>query len=76
MTETHPTSETLEQFLLGQLVGSETREIARHLLTGCPECQGTMECLWESTDAEEEITLVEDETAGVRDGYDEVLDRV
>jgi len=76
MTEIHPTSETLEQFLLGQLAGSETREIARHLLTGCPECQGTMECLWESTDAEEEITLVEDETAGVRDGYDEVLDRV
>jgi len=76
MTETHPTSETLEQFLLGQLSGSETREIARHLLTDCPECQEAMECLWESAGAEEEIVPTEDETEAVRDGYDEVLDRV
>jgi len=77
MAETHPTSETLEQFLLGQLSGAETREIARHLLTDCPECQAAMERLWESAGAEEEEMIpAENEAAAVRDGYDEVLDRV
>jgi len=75
MTETHPTSEALEQFLLGQLSSLETRDIARHLLTGCQECHGAMACLWESSEGEEEPVQAE-EAVAVRDGYDEVLDRV
>jgi tetratricopeptide (TPR) repeat protein len=76
MTETHPTPEALEQFLLGQLSSSEMREIARHLLNGCPECQQSMACLWESTEEEEEVSLAEAEAEVGRNGYDDVLDRV
>lgn len=77
MTESHPTPEVLEQFVLGRLADPEMREISRHLLTGCPQCQDVMACLWDpADDAEEALDLGENVDEDVRDGYDEVLDRV
>ncbi|HEY7215821.1 MAG TPA: tetratricopeptide repeat protein [Thermoanaerobaculia bacterium] len=79
MAEIHPTPEALEQFVLGRLSSPEMREISRHLLTGCPQCQDVMACLWDPADeAEEAFALEENETLdeGVGEAYDEVLDRV
>jgi len=79
MAEIHPTPEALEQFVLGRLSSSEMREISRHLLTGCPQCQDVMACLWDPADeAEEAYALEENEVLdeSMRDAYDEVLDRV
>jgi|SRR6185295_8763241 len=81
MTEIHPTSETLEHFVLGQLPALEMREIARHLLTGCLRCQEVMAGLWEPGDELEDLLAAGEIEAidmedGVRDAYDEVLDRV
>lgn len=78
MTETHPTPETLEQFVLGQLSTLEMREIARHLMTGCQRCQQVTASLWEPAELEDPFALGEGEAGDeyVRDGYDEVLDRV
>jgi tetratricopeptide (TPR) repeat protein len=81
MTENHPSPAALERFVLGQLAPPEMREIARHLLSGCQQCQDATGTLWESSDEGEEAQLLAlaaeaagNETAG--DGYDEVLDRV
>lgn len=78
MIETHPTPEALEQFVLGQLSTPEMRQIARHLMTGCQQCQDVTASLWEPAELEDPFALVEGEAADedVRDGYDEVLDRV
>lgn len=78
MTEIHPTPEVLEEFMLGQLSTPEMREIARHLLTGCRRCQDATTSLWEPTEREEDALALEEEAGGedLRDGYDEVLDRV
>jgi tetratricopeptide (TPR) repeat protein len=81
MTETHPTPEALEGFVLGQLSPMEMREIARHLLTGCPQCQDATACLWEPDELEdvEALALAELSEAGSENSserYDEVLDRV
>ena len=78
MIESHPSSETIELFILGHLSTAEMREIARHLLTGCPQCQQTTATLWEPADSFEDPEIFElpasQEEAG--DGYDEVLNRV
>ncbi|HEV2854205.1 MAG TPA: hypothetical protein VHC97_15530 [Thermoanaerobaculia bacterium] len=78
MTEVHPTPEALEGFVLGQLSPMEMREIARHLLTGCPQCQDATACLWEPDELEdvEALALAELSEAGREEHYDEVLDRV
>jgi tetratricopeptide (TPR) repeat protein len=81
MTEIHPTAEGLEQFLLGQLPTPEMREIARHLLVGCERCQEVLACLWEPGEPVEDgpaVTETEEDDAReqIRDGYDQVLDRV
>jgi tetratricopeptide (TPR) repeat protein len=84
--ETHPAPEALEGFLLGQLSPIEMRDVARHLLTGCQQCQEVTTGLWEPDDELEDVytlalaeTLeaseIEAETA-LGDGYDPVLDRV
>ncbi len=77
-TESHPTPEALEQFVLGQLAAPEMREIARHLMTGCQQCQEVTACLWEPAEVEDPLALAGGEAGseGARDGYDEVLDRV
>jgi tetratricopeptide (TPR) repeat protein len=52
------------------------REVARHLLAGCPQCQEVTAGLWTPADVFEDpqtLTLVYEE---IHDGYDEVLDRV
>jgi tetratricopeptide (TPR) repeat protein len=54
------------------------REVARHLLEGCPECQEATAALWEPADVFEDpqalsVELVHEDA---REGYDEVLDRV
>ncbi|HEX4962462.1 MAG TPA: tetratricopeptide repeat protein [Thermoanaerobaculia bacterium] len=76
----HPTPDALELFILGQLSAAEMREIAWHLLNGCPHCQQTTATLWEPGDSFEdpEIFAVaeEEEDVDVVDGYDSVLDRV
>lgn len=81
MTELHPTLEALEGFVLGQLSPMEMREIARHLLTGCPQCQDATACLWEPDELEdvESLALAELSEAGSESSserYDEILDRV
>jgi tetratricopeptide (TPR) repeat protein len=76
MTVSHPTPEDLEGFVLGRLSLSEMREVARHLMTGCPKCQEITAGLWEPADVFEDpqtLTLTDE---GTHDGYDEVLDRV
>jgi tetratricopeptide (TPR) repeat protein len=83
MAAHYPTPDVLEQFILGQLSASEMREVARHLLTGCAECQQTTATLWEPSDSFEDPHIF-DLPAGepepgcddCRDPYDEVLDRV
>jgi tetratricopeptide (TPR) repeat protein len=55
--EAHPTPEALEGFVLGQLAPLEMREVARHLLTGCLECQEVTSGLWEP---ESDISDLED----------------
>jgi tetratricopeptide (TPR) repeat protein len=85
--EIHPTPEALEGFVLGQLSPLEMRDVARHLLTGCPECQEVTTGLWEQDEEIEDIyTLAlaevgeargnETGEAELEDGYDPVLDRV
>jgi tetratricopeptide (TPR) repeat protein len=83
MTENHPSPEAIELFILGHLSTLEMRDVARHLLSGCPECQQATSRLWEPEDVFEEPELVlgaafseEDEEEDAADGYDEVLDRV
>ena len=79
MDEIHPTPEALEGFVLGQLSTMEMRDVARHLLTGCPECQDATVCLWEPTDELDDPMILAAAEAGdlqSGDGYDEVLDRV
>ena len=85
--EPHPAPEALEGFVLGQLSPMEMRDVARHLLTGCPQCQEVTTGLWESDGEIEDVyTLAVAETledseaeageAALGDGYDSVLDRV
>lgn len=79
MTEDHPSPEALEQFILGQLSPVEMRDVARHLLSGCCECQQVTSTLWETEDVFDEPELIHgiesaEEEAG--DEYDAVLDRV
>jgi tetratricopeptide (TPR) repeat protein len=79
VTALHPTPEALEGFVLGRLSMSEMREVARHLLAGCPRCQEVTAGLWEPGDVFEDaqtLALVDDEKMEVQDGYDEVLNRV
>lgn len=85
--EPHPAPEALEGFVLGQLSPMEMRDVARHLLTGCPQCQKVTTGLWEPEDELEDVyTLALAETlealgaeageTALGDGYDPVLDRV
>ncbi len=79
MAEDHPSSEALEGFILGQLAPMEMRDIARHLLSGCCECQQVTSTLWEPEDvfAEPELILKPGSAAEEAvDEYDQVLDRV
>jgi tetratricopeptide (TPR) repeat protein len=74
----HPTSDALEQFLLGLLAPAEMREVARHLLDGCTECQDATSTLWEPGDELDDpmILAAADLSDEGRDDYDAVLDRV
>lgn len=83
--EIHPAPEALEGFVLGQLSPMEMRDVARHLLTGCLQCQEVTTGLWEPDGGLEDVyTLALAETleateageAAAGDGYDPVLDRV
>ena len=78
MTDHHPTPDALGQFILGQLSAAEMREIAWHLLNGCPHCQQTTSTLWEPADSFEdpEIFAVAPGEGSEEAGYDMVLDRV
>ena len=72
----HPTPRELEGFVLGRLSPAEMREVARHLLAGCSQCQEVTAELWTPEDVFEDpqtLNLADEE---VHDGYDEVLDRV
>jgi tetratricopeptide (TPR) repeat protein len=73
----HPEPGALEQFVLGQLSPLEMRETARHLLSGCPQCQEVTAALWEPADVfEDPQTLATPEIAAEDAAYDAVLDRV
>jgi len=75
----HPTPGALEQFILGQLSTTETREIAFHLLNGCSHCQQATSTLWEPADSFEDPAIFEvagEDEGESEDGYDAVLDRV
>lgn len=78
MIDHHPTPDDLERFILGELSPSEMRDVARHLLNGCPECQEATACLWEPEDVFEDPCVLDlagaEDHAG--DEYDGVLDRV
>lgn len=84
--EIHPTPEALEGFVLGQLSPLEMRDVARHLLAGCTQCQEVTTGLWEPGEELDDVytfPLSESlEAAGgeageaIEDGYDPVLDRV
>jgi tetratricopeptide (TPR) repeat protein len=72
----HPEPEALEQFVLGQLSPVEMRETARHLLTGCPQCQEVTASLWEPADVFEDPRTLALEASAEDAAYDAVLDRV
>ena len=42
----HPTRETLEAFLLGELVEEESRRVILHLVPGCSRCRKVTAALW------------------------------
>jgi plasmid stability protein len=42
----HPAADLLSRFLGGETTRAETREIVRHLLTGCPECRAFTSAAW------------------------------
>jgi tetratricopeptide (TPR) repeat protein len=46
MTHEHPERGLLERFLRNDTDATENREIVRHLITGCPECQKVIRSLW------------------------------
>jgi tetratricopeptide (TPR) repeat protein len=71
MNALHPTTGALEEFVLGKLCPGEMREVARHLLSGCPLCQDVTSMLWEPVDI-----LPEPRPDEIEDGYETVLDRV
>lgn len=54
MTETHPTREQISRFVSGELTAEESpvaRQVAVHLLKGCPECQRVARAIWYRTEA-------------------------
>lgn len=74
MTDEHPTRETLERFLLGQLPASEMRLVSQHLLVGCRDCRQIAGDDW-ALNGDEAAENVESRQ-GVPDLYDRVFDRV
>lgn len=55
----HPSSELLERFLRHDTGAAENRQVVRHLLSGCPECQRVTRALWVL--GEDEIRLLRQE---------------
>lgn len=54
MEKTHPTCDQIERFVSGKLAGEESavaRQVAVHLLKGCPECQRVARVFWYRTEA-------------------------
>jgi hypothetical protein len=50
VTETragHPRKELLLRFLRGETSGAESREVVRHLLTGCRDCVAVTKPVWD-----------------------------
>lgn len=50
VTETraaHPPQELLLRFLRAETSGAESREVVRHLLTGCRECVAVTKPMWD-----------------------------
>jgi tetratricopeptide (TPR) repeat protein len=47
MPEVHYDRNVLSSFLLGHLDPGETREVVRHLLTGCESCRQIAEFIWD-----------------------------
>src|SRR5258708_39125729 len=45
-TMDHPTAEALRRFMEGVLAPSEMRQVFRHLLQGCQECQAKAGEVW------------------------------
>lgn len=75
MTESHPTAQDLEDFVLGRLPKSEMRQVSRHLLSGCEECGKATSRLWGREVVAGELPACEAQ-APTPDAYDQVLDRV
>lgn len=42
----HPATMDLERFMRGGLGRAATRELVRHMLTGCPQCLAVTRRLW------------------------------
>ncbi len=42
----HPTERALKHFVLGDLGAGDTRDVVRHLLTGCEQCREVTSRLW------------------------------
>lgn len=55
MTDRHPARDLLERFLSNAASPAENREIVRHLLTGCPQCQKITRSLWGLAGNEAEV---------------------
>ena len=47
----HPAEDLLSRFLSGETTRAETREIVRHLLTGCPDCRAFTSAAWRGSAA-------------------------
>lgn len=46
MTDGHPDSRELEEFMRNEAEGAARRRIVRHLLTGCPQCTAVTRRFW------------------------------
>jgi predicted HD phosphohydrolase len=49
--ERHPGLEQIKRFVRGEASPAENRELVRHLLHGCPECQKVVHEYWPEEDA-------------------------
>ena len=58
MITPHPAPKALEEFVLGRLSPVEMRDVARHLVAGCPRCQEVTAGLWEPADVFEDPQVI------------------
>jgi hypothetical protein len=74
----HPGEDLLSRFLNGETTRAETREVVRHLLTGCPDCRAFTSAAWRGLAARSihgrtrRMTALDQEKAQIRRVIDDL----